>query len=103
MAEKLIGLSRDLIIHPGETLKEMLDDRDMSQRELAIRTGVKEPHISNIVRGKKPLSVSFAKKLGYALGVDANFWINLQSNYDKELADYEEFNENQVKTTSLRQ
>ena len=93
MAEKLISLSRDLIIHPGETLKEMLDDRDMSQRELAIRTSVKEPHISNIVRGKKPLSVSFAKKLGYALGVDANFWINLQSNYDKELADYEEFNE----------
>lgn len=93
MVEKLIGLSRDLIIHPGETLKEMLDDRQMSQRELAIRTSVKEPHISGIVRGKKPLSVSFAKKLGYALGVDANFWINLQSNYDKELADYEELNE----------
>lgn len=35
----------------------------------------------------------FAKNLGYALGVDAKFWINLQSNYDKELADYEEFNE----------
>lgn len=93
MEEKLIGLSRDFIIHPGETLKEMLDDRDMSQRELAIRTSVKEPHISNIVRGKKPLSVSFAKKLEYVFGVDASFWISLQSNYDKELADYKEINE----------
>ena len=61
MAEKLIGLSRNLIIHPGETLKEMLDDRDMSQRELAIRTGVKEPHISNIVRGKKPYQFHLLK------------------------------------------
>lgn len=93
MVEKIIGLSRDLIIHPGETLKEILEDREMSQRELAIRTSVKEPHISAIVKGKKPLSISFAKKLGYALGVDASFWINLQSNYEKELADYEELNE----------
>jgi HTH-type transcriptional regulator/antitoxin HigA len=93
MAEKLIGLSRDLIIHPGETLKEMLEDKEMSQRELAIRTNVKEPHISAIVKGKKPISVSFAKRLEYALGIDASFWINLQSNYEKELADYEELNE----------
>lgn len=93
MAKKLIGLSPDLIIHPGETLKEMLEDKEMSQRELAIRTSVTEPYISNIVKGKKPISVSFAKKLEYALGVDASFWINLQSNYEKELADYEELNE----------
>ena len=93
MARKLTGISRDLIIHPGETLKEILNDREMSQRELAIRTNVKESHISTIVNGKKPLSVSFAKRLEYALGVDASFWINLQSNYEKELADYEELNE----------
>ena len=37
--------------------------------------------------------VSFAKKMEYALGIDASFWINLQANYDKELADFEELNE----------
>lgn len=87
------GLSREFIIHPGETLKEMLDDREMTQRELAIRTDVKEPHISGIVNCQKPISVSFAKKLEYALGVDASFWINLQANYEKELADFEEINQ----------
>ena len=34
----------------------------------------------------------FAKKLEYALGIDASFWINLQANHDKELADFEEVN-----------
>ena len=37
-----IGLSRDFIIHPGETLAEVLEDREMSQKELAIRTGMTE-------------------------------------------------------------
>ncbi len=93
MAEKMNGLSREFIIHPGETLKEMLEDMNMTQRELAMRTDVKEPHISGIVNCQKPISVSFAKKLEYALGVDASFWINLQANYEKELADFEEINQ----------
>jgi HTH-type transcriptional regulator / antitoxin HigA len=87
---KMNGLSREFIIHPGETLKEILEDRIMTQRELAKRTGVTEKHISTIVNGQKPISVSYAKKLEYALGIDAMFWINLQANFDKELADYEE-------------
>jgi len=93
MEEKTNGLSYEFIIHPGETLKEILQDRDMTQRELAMRTDVKEPHISGILNCQKPISVSFAKKLEYALGIDASFWINLQANYEKELADFEEFNQ----------
>ncbi len=93
MVERTNGLSREFIIHPGETLKELLEDRVMTQRELALRTDVKEPHVSGIVNCQKPISVSFAKKLEYALGVDATFWINLQANYEKELADFEEINQ----------
>lgn len=87
-----IGLSRDFIIHPGETLEEVLEDREMSQRELAIRTGMTEKHISTVIHGQKPISVAFAKKLEYALGIEASFWINLQSNYDRELLEFEELN-----------
>ena len=90
--QKTIGLSRELIIHPGETLAEVLEDREMSQKELAIRSGMNEKHISTIVNGVKPISVSFAKKLEYALGIDSAFWINLQSNYDRELLEFEELN-----------
>lgn len=103
MVERMSGLSREFIIHPGETLKEILEDRHMTQRELALRTGVKEPHVSGIVNCKKPISASFAKKLEYALGIDAMFWVNLQANYDKELADYEEYNQISGKETAVLQ
>jgi len=92
MVKKTSGLSREFIIHPGETLKEILEDREMSQRELAVRTDVTETHISNVVNCQRDISISFAKKLEYALNVEASFWINLQSNYDKELADFNEVN-----------
>lgn len=90
--QRIIGLSPDLIIHPGETLAEILEDRDMSQKELAVRTGMTEKHISTVVKGQKNISVAFAKKLEYALGVDTSFWINLQANYDRELLEFEEVN-----------
>jgi len=80
-------IRKEFIIHPGETLKEILEDRGMSQKELALRTGVTEAHVSSIVNCQKAISVSYAKKLEYALGIDAGFWINLQANYDKELDD----------------
>lgn len=90
--QKTIGLSREYIIHPGETLQEVLEDRDMSQRELSIRTGVSEKHISTIIHGQKPISPSFARKLEFALGIEAKFWMNLQNNYDQEILEFEELN-----------
>jgi HTH-type transcriptional regulator/antitoxin HigA len=92
MEKKANGLSRDLIFHPGETLVEILEDRCMSQRELAKRTGVTEKHVSTIINGTKPISVAYAKKLEYALSVDSSFWINMQANYDREIMEFEEVN-----------
>jgi len=86
------GLSREFIIHPGETLLEILEDRNMSQKELAIRTGMTEKHISTVIHGQKSISAAFAKKLEYALNIEASFWMNLQANYDRELLAFEELN-----------
>ncbi|SDX70444.1 HTH-type transcriptional regulator / antitoxin HigA [Ruminococcaceae bacterium YAD3003] len=92
MVEETIGLSREFIIHPGESLLEALEDRNMTQYELSVRTGVSEKHISTIISGLKNITPSFAKKLEYALGIDASFWMNLQNNYDQELLQFEELN-----------
>ncbi|MFA6856300.1 MAG: HigA family addiction module antitoxin [Treponema sp.] len=92
MAQKTNGLSREMIIHPGETLKEVLEDRGMPQLELAQRTGMSPKHISTVINGEKDISVAFARKLAYALGIEAAFWINLQTNYDKEILEYEDLN-----------
>lgn len=83
--EKITKISRDFIIHPGEILQEFLEDRNMSQKELAIRCGVSEKYVSTVLNGKKDISLSFAKKLEYVLGIDTIFWMNLQANYDKDL------------------
>lgn len=79
------GLSLDLLVHPGETIKEVLVEKNMSQEELAIRTEYSAKHVSEVVRGKKDISSEFANRLEYALGIPAHFWMNLQTNYDKEV------------------
>lgn len=99
MAEKMNGLSLDFIIHPGETLKEVLEEKQMSQEELAIRTGFSPKHVSEVVNGKKGISPSFARSLEYVFGIPTSFWINLQGIYDKEMLEYkeqEEIDENEV-------
>jgi HTH-type transcriptional regulator/antitoxin HigA len=78
------GLSSDLLIHPGETLREAMEDRGMSQKELALRTAVPEKHISDVLNGKTPISPEFATGLEAALEISAVFWLNLQTNYDIE-------------------
>lgn len=85
MATKKIGISRDLVIHPGETIADVLEERGITQTELAIRTGVTPAYISSIISGKKNISTKFAMSLEYALGVPKSFWLNLQANYDAEL------------------
>lgn len=90
MAEKLNGLSRELIFHPGETLRELLDDRGMTQKELAVRTSFSEKHVSEVLNGSAPVSVKFAAALELVFGIEAEFWMNLQTNYDIELLECNE-------------
>ena len=77
------GLSLDLLVHPGETIKEVLEETHMSQEELAIRTEYSAKHVSEVVRGKKDISSEFANRLEYALGIPAHFWMARQRKYDE--------------------
>ena len=84
MVEKKLGISPDLLIHPGETISDLLEERGITQKELAQRAGVSEAVLSDVIHGKKDISRSLAKCLEYALGVPTSFWLNLQDNYDSE-------------------
>lgn len=85
MAEKRRVISPDLVIHPGETIFDLLQDRGITQKELALRAGVSEPFLSDVIRGKKDISKSLALGLQYAFDVPSSFWLNLQANYDAEV------------------
>lgn len=90
MAVKKTGLSAELLIHPGETIADILEERGMTQIELAARSGVSAAYVSNVISGKKGISAGFAMGLEYALDVPKSFWLNLQANYDAELLELNE-------------
>ena len=78
MEENVTLLSLDLIVHPGETIKEALEEKNMTQEELAIRTGYSAKHISEVISGKKDISNKFAYSLEIALGIDASEIIKIE-------------------------
>lgn len=76
----------NVAIIPGQTLARLLSKHNLSQKELALKTGLTEKHISNIIQGKASITEETAIKLEYVFGGAANFWINLQKNYDEDVA-----------------
>lgn len=75
----------EYIIHPGMTLNEVLEDRKISQEQLAIRTDFSRKYISNIINGQMNISVELAEKLECILKIEKDFWMNLQEIYDREM------------------
>jgi len=73
-------------IPPGETLREVLNERGMSQTELADRIGRSTKTVNEIVTGKVSLTPKTALQLEKALGISANFWNNLEMKYKTLLA-----------------
>ena len=66
---------------PGATIKEQLEDRNMTQKEFAVRMGMSEKHISRLINGDVQLTPDMAFRLETVLGVPANFWNNLEAIY----------------------
>ena len=74
-------------IHPGEILQEeFLRPMGLSQNKLALSIGVPARRINEIVLGKRSLTADTALRLGRFFGMSPQFWINLQSYYDLEVA-----------------
>ena len=82
-----------IAIPPGETIKEQLSFRGMSQKEFAIRMGLTEKHITNLLKGRVQLTSNVAMRLESVLGAPAIFWENLESLYREALIKVEEENQ----------
>lgn len=86
MTTKSPRVYSDLAIPPGETLAEELEERGMTQRELAARLGRPPQVINEIIRGKKAITPDTAIGLAKVLGIEAQFWVNLEADYQMTLA-----------------
>jgi addiction module HigA family antidote len=74
-------------VHPGAVLGEdFLKDMGISQYRLAKSIGVPPRRINEIVQGKRSITADTALRLGKFFGMEAQFWLNLQSHYDLEVA-----------------
>ncbi|MGR3221272.1 MAG: HigA family addiction module antitoxin [Candidatus Anammoxibacter sp.] len=69
-------------IHPGEILKDELEEIELTQTTLAKHIGVLPKTINEICRGKRGISAEMAMKLSKALGGSPQFWLNLQNNWE---------------------
>ena len=74
-------------IHPGEILlKEFLEPLGISQYRLAKGIAVAPRRINEIVHGRRAITADTALRLGRFFIMEPQFWLNLQSHYDMEVA-----------------
>ena len=73
-------------IHPGEHLAEILEELGISQYRLAKTIGVPPIRINDIVHCRRSITADTALRIGQALGMTPEFWLNLQRMYDLDVA-----------------
>ena len=75
-------------VHPGEVLMEdFIEGFGITQNKLAVAIGVPPRRINEIVHGKRAVTADTALRLGKYFGVSAQFWLNLQTQYDLDMAE----------------
>jgi addiction module HigA family antidote len=72
--------------HPGELLKDELQEREISQRHFAELVDVPYTALNEILNCKRPMSVDFCLRVEAALGIDADIFINMQTRYNTQIA-----------------
>lgn len=73
-------------IHPGEYIREALEDLGLTQAALAKSLGISAMRVSHLVREKRPVTAELALRLGQAFGQSPQYWLNLQADYDLKIA-----------------
>ncbi len=90
MTEITRTFNSDWASPPGDTIADLLEERDWTQVQLAERLGYTTKHVSQLINGKASIGEETALKLERVLGSTAQFWLNLEAIYRAQLARLEE-------------
>jgi HTH-type transcriptional regulator/antitoxin HigA len=71
----------DVAIHPGATVRDVIEAKGMTQQELAKRMNRPPNKINEILQGKRAITVETALELELVLGWPADFWLEREKNY----------------------
>lgn len=81
---KLYEFTPDYAVVPGETLQETIEYLNMSQAEFAKRLGITEQSLVRIIKGEQVISQDTAQKLELVTGTSCEFWMNLETQYQRQ-------------------
>jgi len=87
---KKYSFDPDYAVPPGASLQETMEALDMTQKELALRTGLTVQTLNRIFKGEQPISYETANRLELVTGTPANLWNNLEAQYQEQLAKVKE-------------
>ena len=76
-------------VHPGEILREELEELGMSAKAIARELGVPQNRISDILRGRRGITADTALRLARYLNTTPQLWLNLQKAYELRVAELE--------------
>ena len=74
-------------VHPGRILKRELQARSLSANKLALALRVPSGRITSILNGKRAITPETALRLARYFGNSAQFWMNLQTSYELQVAE----------------
>lgn len=72
--------------HPGEMLKEEVEYRGISQKQLSEKMGISYTMLNEILNKKRPVTETLALYFEAALGIEAEMLINMQTRYSMQMA-----------------
>ena len=75
------------VVHPGEILRDELAELGVSPTTFARQIGVPPNRVSQIIAGKRSVTGDTALRFGHWFGVEPQFWLNLQTQFDLVVAD----------------
>jgi antitoxin HigA-1 len=70
------------VVHPGRFLKREMAARKLSANRLSLDIGVPSGRVTDILNGRRAITADTAVRLGLYFGNSAQFWLDLQSQYD---------------------
>lgn len=85
MAKERLKLEAEFIVPPGETIKELMDEKGLTQMDLSVRSGLTNAAISKIVNNQAAITNEIAVRLERVLGLPASFWAKREADYRQSL------------------
>jgi addiction module HigA family antidote len=79
-------LRTPVAFHPGGFLLEEIEERGLKKTDIAKSIGMLPGNLSELFKGKRNINARIAVRLEMALGVNAEYWLGLQTAYDLTIA-----------------